>query len=80
MRWSVDNLGAGTVALAGDRLLVVRENGEAIVALATPERFQPESKAQLLPGVVRSYPALADARLFVRNENTLASYSVVEVK
>ncbi|HYO80172.1 MAG TPA: PQQ-binding-like beta-propeller repeat protein [Bryobacteraceae bacterium] len=80
LRWSVDDLGAGSVALLGDHLLVIRENGQAIVAPATPEGFRPESNAQLLPGVVRSYPAIADGRLFVRNERTLASYSVAEVK
>lgn len=80
VRWSIDDFGAGTVTLAGDGLLIVRENGEAVVAPATPDGFRPESKAQLLPAVVRSYPALADEHLFVRNENTLASYSVVEVK
>ncbi|HYO83746.1 MAG TPA: PQQ-binding-like beta-propeller repeat protein, partial [Bryobacteraceae bacterium] len=80
VRWSVDDLGAGTVAVLGDRLLVVRENGEAVVAPATPEAFRPESKAQLLPGVVRSYPAVSNGRLFVRNQRTLAAYSVPEVK
>jgi hypothetical protein len=74
--WNMDGFGAGTVALAGDRLLVVRESGEAIVAPATPAGFRPESKMQLLPAVVRSYPAIADGRLFVRNEKSLAAYTV----
>jgi hypothetical protein len=59
---------------------VVRESGEAIVAPATAEGFRPESRAQLLPAVVRSYPAIADGRLFVRNEKTLAAYAVGETK
>jgi outer membrane protein assembly factor BamB len=80
VRWNVDGFGAGTVTLAGDRLLVLRENGEAIVAPATPEAFRPESKAELLPAVVRSYPALADGRLFLRNEKTLAAYTLQESK
>jgi outer membrane protein assembly factor BamB len=78
--WSTDGFGAGSVTLVGDRLLVVRENGEAIVAPAIAEGFRPESKAQLLPAVVRSYPAIADGRLFVRNEKTLAAYTVEEAK
>ena len=75
-----EDFGAGTVTLLGDRLLVVRENGEAIVAPATADGFRPESKAQLLPAVVRSYPAIADGRLFLRNEKTLAAYLVGEAK
>lgn len=73
--WSEDGFGAGTVTLAGDRLLVIRENGEGVIAPATPSGYRAESKAQLLPGVVRSYPAIADGHLFVRNEQTLAAYA-----
>lgn len=76
VQWSVDGYGAGTVTLLGDRLLVIRESGEAVVAPAKPEAFKPESKAQLLPATVRSYPAVADGRLFLRNEQTLAAYSI----
>lgn len=74
--WSVDGFGAGTVSLIGDRLLIIRESGEAMLAPAIPAGFKPEAKAQLLPGVIRSYPAIADGRLFVRNEKTLAAYSL----
>jgi hypothetical protein len=80
VRWSEDGMGAGTVTLAGDRLLVIRENGEAIVAPASPDAFRPESRMQLLPAVIRSYPAVADGRLYVRNEKTLAAYTVAETK
>jgi outer membrane protein assembly factor BamB len=76
VQWSVDGFGAGTVTLAGDRLLIVRESGEAVIAPAKPDAYRPESKAQLLPGTVRSYPAVADGRLFLRNEKTLAAYSI----
>ncbi|MEJ7606731.1 MAG: PQQ-binding-like beta-propeller repeat protein [Bryobacteraceae bacterium] len=76
VRWSVDGFGAGSVTLLGDQILVVRENGEALLAPATPAAFAPTSKVQLLPGVVRSYPALADGILFVRNETALAAYSL----
>jgi len=69
--WSVDGFGAGTVTLAGDRLLVLRENGELVVAEATPKSFQPSARAQILKGVVRAYPAIADGRMYVRNEHTL---------
>ena len=64
------------MTLLGDRLLIVRENGEAVIAPAKPDAYRPESKAQLLPATVRSYPAIADSRLFLRNEQTLAAYSL----
>jgi outer membrane protein assembly factor BamB len=76
VQWNIDGFGAGTVTLAGDRLLLVRENGELVVAPASPKEFKPLARAQLLPGVVRAYPALADGKLFVRNERTLACFNL----
>ena len=75
VQWSVDGFGAGTVTLGGDRLLIVRESGEGIIAPARPDAYKPESKAQLLPATVRSYPAVADSKVYVRNEGTLAAYA-----
>jgi len=74
--WNVDGFGAGSVTLAGDRLLLIRESGELVVAPASPKEFHPIAHAQLLPAVVRSYPALADSRLYVRNERTLACFDL----
>jgi len=76
VQWNLDGFGAGTVTLAADRLLLVRENGELVLALASPKEFKPLAHAQLLPAVVRAYPALADGKLYVRNEHTLACFSL----
>ena len=62
---------AGTVTLAGDRLLILRENGELVLAPASPDGFHPSAHAAILDKVVRAYPALADGRLYARNEKTL---------
>ncbi len=74
--WNVDGFGAGTVTLAGDRLVLIRESGELVVAPASPKEFHPIAHAQLLPAIIRSYPALADGRLYVRNERTLACFEL----
>ena len=58
------------------RLLLVRENGELMLALASPKEFKPVAHAQLLPATVRAYPALADGMLYVRNEHNLACFKV----
>ena len=71
VRWSADAFGAGTVTLAGDKLLLLRENGQLVVALASPKEMRPISKTEALPAKVRAYPALADGRLYARNEKTL---------
>ena len=71
VEWNQDGLRAGTVTLAGDRLLVLTERGELILAAADPGGFQVVSRAKVLEGTVRAYPALARGLLYARNEKTL---------
>lgn len=73
VRWSEEQFRAGSVMLAGDRLVIVRESGELVLAKASPDAFEPIARAQILPPTVRAYPALSDGVLFVRNENTLVA-------
>jgi outer membrane protein assembly factor BamB len=76
VRWSEDRFRAGSVILAGNRLVIVKETGELILAAASPDRFRPIARAQILPATVRAYPALSDGYLFVRNENTLVCFDL----
>ena len=71
VRWSEERFRAGSVTLAGDRLLIVRERGEMILAPASPDGFKPIVRAQVLQGTVRAYPALADGYVYLRNDDTL---------
>jgi len=71
IRWTVDGFRAGSIILAGARLLLVRESGELVLADATPERFRRLASAQVLPATVRALPALAGGLLYLRNDDTL---------
>ena len=71
VRWSVDGFRAGSISLAGNRLVVMRESGELVLADATPVAFRQVASAQILPPTVRALPAIADGYLYVRNDNTL---------
>jgi outer membrane protein assembly factor BamB len=73
VRWSADQFRAGSITLAGDRLLIVRESGELVLAPATPDAFKPGPRAQIMRGTVRAFPALSDGFLFVRNDRELIS-------
>ena len=70
VKWSIDRFHAGTVILAADRLLILRETGELVIAPASPDGYRPIAHAQILPPTVRSYPALADGFLYARNNDT----------
>jgi outer membrane protein assembly factor BamB len=74
--WNVDGFGAGTLLIAGDTLVITRESGELALAPASPKAFRFSARAQLLKGVVRAYPALANGRYYVRNERQLAAYDL----
>jgi len=79
VKWNVPGLKAGTVTLAaaGTHLLVLRENGELLVAPATPKGFQPSQQVRVSESpVVRAYPALSAGRLFVRSEDTLSAWKI----
>ena len=71
VQWSVDGFRAGSVTLAGDRLVIVRETGELVIAEASPAGFTPLARAPILPPVIRAYPAIAGGLLYVRNRDTL---------
>jgi len=74
--WNEDGFGAGTVTLAADKLVIVRESGELVIAEASPRAFRVLARARLLSGTVRAYPALADGILYLRNEETLAAFDL----
>ena len=76
--WDVAGFGAGTVTLAGDRLVIMRESGDLLLAEFGREGLTPLARVQVLPPVVRAYPALAGGRLFVRNDDTLIGVDLRE--
>ena len=71
VQWSEESFGAGSITRAGDRLLILRENGELLLAKASPASFQVVSRAQILQGTVRAYPAVANGLLYARSTDTL---------
>jgi outer membrane protein assembly factor BamB len=76
VKWNVDGFGAGTVTLAGDKLLIVKEGGELVLAAADPGAFRPVASAKVLPATIRAYPAVANGRIYLRNEKTLICLSL----
>ena len=78
--WSQDRFGAGTLILAGDRLVVLREDGQLVLASASPQGYRELARARVLPATARAYPALSGGRLYARNANTLVAVDLRELK
>src|SRR5262245_61828215 len=70
VKWNVDRFHAGSVTLAGDTLVILKETGELILASATPQAYRPLVQAQILPPIARSLPALDGGFLYARNNDT----------
>ena len=71
VRWSEANFGAGTLMVAGETVLVLKENGELVMAPASPDKFKPVARAKVLEGACRAHPALARGLFYARDKATL---------
>lgn len=74
VRWNIDGYGAGSILLAGNNLLLMRESGQVAIAPATPAAYKPAATFQALDATVRAYPAIGNGVLFIRNEKRLAAF------
>jgi outer membrane protein assembly factor BamB len=67
LKWSCKDPSFGSLIRARDRLLVLSEKGELLLAEASPVQFKPLARAQVLGGMCWTPPALANGQLYVRN-------------
>ncbi len=74
--WSETDFGVAAMILADGKLLIVRSDGELVIARPTPDEFLPLTRAKLITGPVRALPALADGKLYVRNNSELRCFDL----
>jgi hypothetical protein len=77
-RWKEGPYGHGQVLLLADQdlLLVVSENGEAVLLAANPDRRQELGRFQAVQGKTWNHPVIARDRLYVRNAEEFACYDL----
>lgn len=66
-KWKDDSFDMGSLLLAGGHLIVLTDKGELGLVEATPAGFKPVVRAKVLSGRTITAPALADGRLYLRN-------------
>jgi outer membrane protein assembly factor BamB len=71
VRWSVDDFGMGHLLLADGKLLVTKTDGSLVLARVNPQRFELLARTAPGPALQQALPALADGRLYVRDEQAL---------
>lgn len=67
LKWAHEGLGAGSVMLAGGKLIVLSDKGQLLIAEAVPTGYKELAAAQVLQGKCWTVPVLANGRIYVRN-------------
>ncbi len=80
MKWRTKAYGSGQVLLLVDQgvLLVMSEQGEAVLVKAAPEKREELGRFQALEGKTWNHPVVAHGKLFVRNAEWAACYQLTE--
>lgn len=77
VRWTKEGFGCASVTLVGDRLWMLTEGGELVVAEATPEGYREKTRAAVLQATVRAHPAFSGGRLYARDDKKLVCFKLV---
>jgi outer membrane protein assembly factor BamB len=77
-RWRERAYGYGQVLLLADQgvLLVISEEGEAVLVAASPGKHEELGRFKAIEGKTWNHPALANGRLYVRNAQEIACYQL----
>jgi outer membrane protein assembly factor BamB len=67
VKWTTTGLGVGGLVAADNRLIILSETGELVIAEARPDMFKPLARAQVLGGRCWTPPVLSGGRIFCRN-------------
>lgn len=73
--WSKEGFGCGTIILAGDQLLILTEQGELVLAEASPKAYRELARARVLRAT-RAPLALADGHVFARDDTHVVCLKV----
>ena len=65
--WTDETIATGGLMAAGNRLIVLSDQGELMVAEASREHFPPLARARVLQGKCWTTPTLANGRIYCRN-------------
>jgi outer membrane protein assembly factor BamB len=68
-QWRVNDRGlqVGSLLVAGDRLLILGQRGEAVIAKINPKKFEVINREQIIGGKTWTMPILAHGLFYARN-------------
>jgi hypothetical protein len=74
--WSEADFGVAHIIHADGKLLILKNDGELVLARATPKKFDVLARAKIFDDTVRAIPALAGGKFFARDGRELKSLVV----
>jgi outer membrane protein assembly factor BamB len=77
-KWKKGRYGNGQVLLVGDagQLLIISEEGDAVLAEVSPQGLEERGKFKALNGKTWNHPVIAAGKLLVRNSEEMACYDL----
>jgi outer membrane protein assembly factor BamB len=76
VRWTADRFGCGSMVLAEGNLIILTEEGDLVLAEATPDSYKEKARATVLTKPCRSEIALTNGRLFARDGKKLVCWNL----
>ncbi len=73
--WRKTGFGYATIIKVGTNLLLMKTDGELVIAVASPKSYQEKKRVRLSDSTVRALPAFSDGNLFIRDEKQLKCYT-----
>ena len=65
--WIEASLHAGAISAAGDRLIILTDDGELVVAKASPKEFSVSARHPVIKGRCWTAPVLSEGRIYCRS-------------
>jgi outer membrane protein assembly factor BamB len=76
VKWEAPGRGVGSLLLADGRLIVLTEGGDLLLVEPDPEKYREKARATVLGKPCRAHPALAEGRLYARDDRRLVCWDM----
>lgn len=76
VKWKQADFGYASMIMADEKLLILKTDGELVLAPVSTTEFKPTASAVLFKETTRALPALSNGRLFVRDSSTLKCFEL----
>jgi hypothetical protein len=80
VRWSRERFGCGSLLLADGHVIALTEAGDLVLIEATPEAYKEKARATVLTGPCRCHLALADGKLYARDDHKVVCWNLTGKK